>query len=179
MPYFLTTARLGFRTWEAEDISLATEVWGDPQVTRFLGGPFTSDWIASRLKSEIALQRDHGIQYWPVFLLETGAHVGCCGLRPYQPSVPELGFHLRPEYWGRGLAAEAAGAVIEYAFGALGARAVFAGHLPDNDRSRRALLKAGFEYDGMKVYPPTGLLEPTYLIRNNRGLHSEQLTESR
>jgi RimJ/RimL family protein N-acetyltransferase len=167
--FFLTTARLGFRPWENEDLPLANELWGDPEVTRFLGGPFTADWIGTRLKSEIGLQREHNMQYWPMFLLENGAHVGCCGLRPYEPSqhIPEFGFHLRPEYWGQGLAVEAGRAVIEHAFGALGAHALFAGHLPENERSRSALLKLGFKYDGMKVYPPTGVLEPAYLLRNN------------
>ena len=165
MRYFLTTSRLGFRRWENEDLPLAHQLWGDPQVTRFLCGLFTPESIDSRLETEIALQREHGLQYWPIFLLANGAHVGCCGLRPYEPHIPELGFHLSPEYWGQGLAAEAAGAAVDYAFGVLGAHAVFAGHLPGNERSGRALLKAGFKYNGMKVYPPTGLLEPTYLLR--------------
>ncbi len=84
MPFFLTTARLGFRLWEEDDLPLARALWSDPEVTRFLGGPFTAEWIVSRLLSEIALQREHGIQYWPMFLLEDGAHVGCCGLRLYE-----------------------------------------------------------------------------------------------
>ena len=41
-------------------------------------------------------------------------------------------------------------------------RAIFQG----NTRSRDLLIKLGFEYQGMKVYPPTGVLEPTYLLRN-------------
>ena len=168
MRFFMSTARLGFRHWESEDLPLAHELWGDPQVTRFLGGPFTADWIGARLKSEIASQREHNFQYWPIFLLENDAHVGCCGLRPYDPGegIAELGFHLGQKHWGKGLAAEAARAVILYGFETLGFRALFAGHLPGNDRSRSVLLKVGFAYDGMKVYPPTGLLEPTYLIRS-------------
>jgi [ribosomal protein S5]-alanine N-acetyltransferase len=167
MRYFLTTARLGFRHWVSEDLPLAEELWGDPQVTRFLGGPFSGAWAASRLESEMALQRAHGIQYWPIFLLASGAHVGCCGLRPYDQEhcVPELGYHLRPQFWGQGLAAEAAGAVIDHAFENLELHALFAGHLPENQRSGRVLLKLGFQYQGMKVYPPSGVLEPAYMLR--------------
>jgi len=183
MDFFLTTPRLGFRCWQVDDLSLAHALWGDSQVTRFLGGPFASDWIGSRLQSEIAMQREHEMQYWPIFLREGGGHVGCCGLRPYDPGlgIPELGFHLRPEYWGLGLAAEAAGAVIEYAFHSLGAQTVFAGHFPQNERSRRVLLKLGFEYQGMKVYPPTGILEPTYLLplAHGRSYYLNQVRRSR
>jgi RimJ/RimL family protein N-acetyltransferase len=100
-----------------------------------------------------------------MFLLEAEEHVGCCGLRPYEPGVPELGFHLRPEFWGRGLAPEAAKGVIEYAFGTLGVETLFAGHFPENERSRSVLLKLGFGYEGMKVYPVTNVLEPAYLLR--------------
>jgi RimJ/RimL family protein N-acetyltransferase len=169
MHFFLTTERLGFRRWENEDLPLAHELWGDPQVTRYLCGLFTPEGIGARLESEIALQREQNMQYWPIFLRENGAHVGCCGVRPYEPSqhIPEFGFHLRPDYWGQGLALEAGRAVIEHAFASLDARALFAGHLPENERSRHALLKLGFKYDGMKVYPPTGILEPTYLLRKS------------
>jgi len=166
MRYFLTTARLGFRHWVSDDLPLAEGLWGDPQVTRFLGGPFPGG-AASRLESEMALQRSRGIQYWPIFLLAGGAHVGCCGLRPYdqEHGIPELGYHLRPQFWGQGLAPEAAGAVIDYAFGSLAVHGLFAGHPAENQRSGRVLLKLGFEYQGMKVYPPSGVMEPAYMLR--------------
>src|SRR5262249_30084596 len=32
--FFLTTERIGFRTWTAEDLPLALALWGDPQVTK-------------------------------------------------------------------------------------------------------------------------------------------------
>ena len=32
------------------------------------------------MQLEIETERTHGIQYWPIFLLITGEHVGCCGL---------------------------------------------------------------------------------------------------
>jgi len=167
--YFLSTGRIGFRCWKEDDLPLAIELWGDPRVSEFLGGPFSPEQIRARLDSEIALQREHQFQYWPLFLLDGDVHAGCCGLRPYDPTagILELGFHLRPEHWGRGIGFEAASAVIGYAFSTLGARALFAGHFPANEASRRLLVKLGFEYDGMKVYPPTGVLEPTYLLRNS------------
>ena len=81
--YFLRTARLGFRYWEADDLGLAMGLWGDERVTRLIGGPFTREQVRDRLMREIANQDDHGVQYWPIFLLTGGEHLGCCGLRPY------------------------------------------------------------------------------------------------
>jgi len=38
--YFLKTARRGFRQWSINDLPLAVDLWGDTEVTRFIGGPF-------------------------------------------------------------------------------------------------------------------------------------------
>ncbi len=108
--YFLKTERLGFSHWATSDLPLAQGLWGDPEVARFLGGPFTDEQIRQRLERHMALLRDYSVQYWPIFLLETGDHVGCGGLQPYriEEQIYELGFHLHRAYWGRGLAEEAA-----------------------------------------------------------------------
>ncbi|HVZ17070.1 MAG TPA: GNAT family N-acetyltransferase, partial [Terriglobales bacterium] len=92
-------------------------------------------------------------------------HVGCCGLRPYKPRIPELGFHLRQAFWGQGIAKEAATAVIEYAFAKLDVDAIFAGHYPENANSRKVLLSLGFQYIGEERYPPTGTMHPSYILR--------------
>ena len=162
--YFLRTNRLGFRLWTEADEPLAFGLWGDPQVTRLLGGPFSEEQIRQRLAKHIAMAKEHGIQYWPIFLRATDEHVGCCGLQPYKPGIPELGYHLRRDFWGQGIAKEAATAVIEYGFANLEIEAIFAGHYPENVSSRKVLLSLGFEYAGEQVYPPTGMLEPTYLL---------------
>ena len=164
--YFLRSERLGFRPWSEADIELALALWGDPAVTRLIGGPFSPGQVQERLSREIATARSHGVQYWPVFLLATGEHVGCCGLRPYRSEerVYEIGIHLRAAYWGQGYAPEATRAVMAYAFEALGANALFAGHNPANGASRRILGQLGFRYTHDEFYPPTGLRHPSYLL---------------
>lgn len=164
--YFLRTARLGFGHWAADDLPLALALWGDPDVTRLIGGPLSAAAAEARLGGEIATMHAHGVQYWPIFLLEDDGHAGCAGLRPYRPEqrIYEIGFHLRPAYWGRGLATEAAQAVIAYAFRTIGAHALFAGHHPANAVSRRMLDKLGFRFTHEELYPPTGLRHPSYLL---------------
>ena len=164
--YFLTGPRLGFSRWTPEDLPLAVALWGDPEVARLIGGPFSPEQIQEKLRQEIAWQASHKIQYWPIFLLATDEHVGCAGLRPYQAAGPvhELGFHLRPAFWGKGLAEEAARAVIAHAFQTLHVAGLFAGHHPENAASQRILLKLGFRYTHDDLYPPTGLLHPCYSL---------------
>jgi RimJ/RimL family protein N-acetyltransferase len=166
--FFLTTKRIGFRCWAEGDLPLALGLWGDPEVMRFLDarGPLTEEQVRLRLAREAATQQEHGVQYWPIFLLAGGDHLGCSGLRPSKPDegVYEIGFHLRPAYWGQGYAGEAARAVLEHAFSRLRARAVFAGHDPANDGSRRLLARLGFRYTHDEFYPPTASHHPSYLL---------------
>jgi [ribosomal protein S5]-alanine N-acetyltransferase len=173
-PYFLITARLGFGVWTPDDLPLSMALWGDPRVTRFIGGPFSSQQVRDRLAREIANQGEHGFQYWPVFLLSSGEHVGCCGLRPYPASqgVLEFGAHLRPECWGQGYGREAGQAVIRYAFTRLGARGLFAGHHPQNEASKALLRSLGFQCTGEEYYSPTGLLHLSYLLSGPPGPRS-------
>jgi [ribosomal protein S5]-alanine N-acetyltransferase len=171
MDYFLSTHRLGFRRWREEDLPLAAALWGDSDVMALMGGPMTPDAVKARLAQEIAHMRDLRIQYWPFFLLEGDQFAGCAGLRPREHQAPvdgpkapayQMGYHLLPRFWGQGIATEAARAVIDYSFGALGVEALFAAHHPLNRRSGNVLLKLGFVAVGEELYPPTGLMHPTY-----------------
>ncbi len=165
--FFLTSERLGFSRWSADDASLASGLWGDPEVSRFTGGPCTETQVIARLTREIEMLERHHIQYWPMFLRATGEHVGCCGLRPPSQeaaNVYELGFQLRRAYWRQGLAREAARAIVTYSFDVLGAQALLAGHHPANEASRRLLQSLGFCYTNDEFYAPTQLMEPCYRL---------------
>lgn len=164
--YFLKSARIGFRCWSINDLSLARELWGDLEVTRFLGGPFSDQEIMQKLDHEIARMNTHGFQYWPIHLLSSGEHIGCCGLRPYRPKdqIHELGFHLRPKFWAQGLAPEAARAVIPHAFETIGAKGLSAGHHPANTTSKKLIEKLGFRYSHDEFYAPLGMNLPYYLL---------------
>jgi [ribosomal protein S5]-alanine N-acetyltransferase len=164
-PFLLRSPRLGFRQWHADDLPLARALWTDPAVTRLISRePFSEEQVAARLEKEISTASTQGIQYWPIFTLEGGEHVGCCGLKahPTDPAAREMGFHLRPGFWGRGYASEAAAAVVEHAFTSLDLPGLFAGHHPENAASARILRKLSFERIGEFLFPPTGLIHPWY-----------------
>lgn len=177
--YFLRSPRLGLRWWSATDGDLAAELWGNAEVTKLIGGPFSAEQVAARLARELATAEASGIQYWPVFLLASGDPVGCCGLRPYAPDdmVYELGFHLRPAHWGQGYAVEAGQIVLHYAFTTLKASALFAGHHPENRASSRVLTRLGFVYTHDKYYAPTGLHHPSY--RLTADIYERQMDNNR
>lgn len=170
MNYFLNTARLGFSVWSEKDLSDALELWGNPQVTKFItaDGRMSEEQVQQRLNKEIDTFNKHHIQYWPVYILETNQNIGCCGLRPYSPenNILEMGIHLKEQYWGRGFAQEACLEVIKYAFETLKVNALFAGHNPKNTSSAKLLKKLGFKYTHDEFYAPTGLHHPSYLMTN-------------
>ncbi len=167
--YFLKSKRLGFRTWSLDDLDLAYGLWGDFEVTKLFDGrgPLSREQVKAKLLQEVAAQSAHGIQYWPFFRLESGEHLGCAGLRPYDTakSVFEIGFHIRSSHWRKGYATEASRAVMQYAFTVLKVKGLFAGHNPKNSVSSKLLLKLGFNYTHDEFYEPTGLEHPSYLLK--------------
>ncbi len=171
MPIPPPTARLEFRRWERSDLALAAGLWGDPRVMQFLGGPYTHEEVVERIEREIANEEAHGIQYWPVFIKDSGVFAGCCGLKPLRPDERqlEIGFHFRPELWGVGYASEAARAVMAHAFEELNAAALFAGRHPENDASAALLAKLGFEQIGTHFFARTGLQHPWYELERAGG----------
>lgn len=164
--YFLKTNRIGFSKWRETDLPLAQSLWGDPAVTRFIcaSGSFSQQDIENRLKTELENDAQFGVQYWPIFALDSGELIGCCGLRPHGEKQYEIGFHLRPPFWGQGFAVEAAKAVIAYAFDILKAESLFAGHNPHNVNSAKVLKELGFSYVDDEFYAPTGLNHPSYIL---------------
>jgi [ribosomal protein S5]-alanine N-acetyltransferase len=164
--YFLKTGRIGFRTWTLDDIELAIDLWGDPDVARYIGGPFSNSQVQRKLSTERAILRLYNIQYWPIFDLFTGEHIGCCGLRPYksEDKVYEIESHIKKAFWGKGYGRESAKAVIDYAKKQIGAKAIYASHNPASARSKSLLEKLGFQYTHDAIYEPTGVSHASYLL---------------
>lgn len=106
--------------------------------------------------------------YWPLFELETGEFVGCCGLKPWvhsnRPGL-ELGFHIVQSKWGKGFATEAARGVVSFALNELKQTDLRAGHHPQNAGSKKILTQLGFKYVEDVFFKPTALLHPSYELK--------------
>lgn len=75
---------------------------------------------------------------------EDGVLIACAGLTPENDGAFELGYWVGADHRGRGVASEAGAALIDFAFGELGASRITAGHFADNPGSARVLQKLGF-----------------------------------
>lgn len=84
---------------------------------------------------------------------DSSEFIGTVSLMPREGERFFLGYWIGRPYWGRGFAAEAAQALIDYAFSALDADVVAATTRVTNGQSRRVLEKSGFQYAGQGMGP--------------------------
>jgi RimJ/RimL family protein N-acetyltransferase len=152
----LITERLRIRSFEPGDAAAMLEVFGDPEVRRFLP-PFPDPTLESMAKSverRMAMERDHGHGLWAVELRETGELIGDCGLMLVEGTGPEveLAYHYKRSAWGHGYGTEAATACLARGFGAVGLEEIIAICFPENVGSWRVMEKAGMRYVGMSRY---------------------------
>jgi ribosomal-protein-alanine N-acetyltransferase len=152
----LSSARLDFRSWSRNDTALAESLWCDPEVTRFFGGAMSREQAHDRLDIECERNRSLGMQYWPIFLRETGEFAGCAGLRPWSmdPQTIEAGVNLMRSAWGLRLGEEALLAVLAHGFDRLELPMIVAGHGVAHDNSRRLLERVGFSYTHNILWGP-------------------------
>lgn len=145
----LLTPRLRLRPFTREDAPDHLRLYRDPEVTRLLGGG-PLDEEQARQRSAAALTRvsrhwaEHGFGVWALVDKGTGRLVGQCGLLnlPESPDI-EILYLLERACWGRGLATEAARAVLAHAFEHLRLPRVVAVTRPEHAASRRIMEKLG------------------------------------
>jgi ribosomal-protein-alanine N-acetyltransferase len=166
MSFFMTTERLGFRHWTAEDLPLALALWTDAGVMGHMGGSMSAGDVAERLALERTRQGKLGVQYWPMFSLASGEHAGCAGLRPFhdRAGLLELGVHVARPFWSARLGEEAARAVIAWAWQHTSAAALVAGHGPENVNSKALIERLGFVYTHHEPWGSQARMHPYYRL---------------
>lgn len=111
-------------------VRVITTLHGDSAVIQFVdvGKPVPADVVLSRDLGWLFVDHGEGVGYWVGVDRVSKRTVGWFGLRPLtsSPLEVELGYRLSPEFWRRGLATEAATALVEYAFDSAGVQRVFA-----------------------------------------------------
>ncbi|MGJ8678600.1 MAG: GNAT family N-acetyltransferase [Akkermansiaceae bacterium] len=137
------------RQWNDTDLELFTEMNSDPQVMRYLLPMTRNESLVtfSHIRKEIK-QRGWGV--WAVEV--DGIFAGMVGLhapewnQPFSPCTEVL-WRLRKEFWGRGIAYEAASKAINYGFSKAKLEEIVSFTTPSNLRSIRLIERLGFERD--------------------------------
>ena len=144
------TERLILRDWDDEDEVRFYEVMNRPEVMKHLGGvQLPGEWRAAYERTR-GFSRDFGHTFWIVEDRTNGEILGFCGIkRVNAPGAGELtgkheiGWRLRPEAWGKGIAKEAAIASLDLAFGLFAAPNVIALTVDGNDASWGLMKRLG------------------------------------
>lgn len=140
----LRTARLVLRRARSDDLDDMHAVLSHPEATRFWSTPphanieTTRAWLGGMIASPPELSED--------FVVELdGRVIGKAGF--YR--LPEIGYILHPDCWGRGYGREALEAVIAHVFAARPEIGELTADVdPENARSLRLLERLGFERTG-------------------------------
>jgi RimJ/RimL family protein N-acetyltransferase len=164
------TDRLTLRPHQLGDFADSRAMWGDPVVTKYIGGrPFTEEECWQRLLRYAGQWALLGYGFWTVrerssdrFLGEIGFINGRRELDPPFGDTPEVGWSLVPSAHGKGYATEAVRGALAWGAEHFGptARTVCMIH-PENNASLRVAEKAGYREYARTTYKgdPTILFE--------------------
>jgi RimJ/RimL family protein N-acetyltransferase len=165
----LQSDRLLLRPMTATDADPLLAVFTDPRVMASFGGDLfdrarMEHWVARNL----AHQQEHGYGLFTIVRRADGEVIGDCGLEHMEvegtPEV-ELGYDLRSDCWGQGLATEAAGLVRDHAFGYLGIERLISLIRTGNAASCRVAEKIGMRHE--RDLAPEGIPYRMYAIERS------------
>ncbi len=143
----LATNRLRVTTWLPEDVEDLHRLHSDPVTMRWVrdGRPETRSETERLLASYLDEQHDRGWTKWRVADRD-GVLVGRAGFGAHGDGRwRELGYTLRRDLWGRGIATEVATGLVDWHRGRVDAE-LWALAAVENVPSRRVLEKVGFGY---------------------------------
>jgi RimJ/RimL family protein N-acetyltransferase len=146
----LETERLALRRPTLADVKAIAHLANDRRIaenTRRLPHPYLQDHAVEFVRAMAADRRE------TVFLIEhVHSPIGMVGIDWREPELPELGYWLGFEHWGRGFGTEAARAVIDFFFEEFEAEHLISGARVANPASRNILEKCGFQWSGVELH---------------------------
>ena len=139
----LRTARLLLRRPARDDLDAFFGIMSDPSAMRYWSTlPHADSSVTSAWLERMLARAETGGQHYAIEL--DGRVIGEVGAG----RLPDFGFIIHPDHWGRGFASEASRAVIAHIFAATDAVELKADVDPRNAASLRVLHKLGFAETG-------------------------------
>lgn len=175
--YIFTTARLGFRPWEAADLEPLCALNMDEAVMEFF--PNLQDRQTSQAFID-RMQRTYdelGYCFYAVEKLDNEEFIGFIGIdqmdfpADFTPCA-EIGWRLKKSVWNQGLATEGAFGCLDYGFNHLNLNEIYAITATLNKRSERIMEKIGMKKVGEFDHPklPKGHPLERHVLYNIKNL---------
>lgn len=143
--HIIETTRLVLRPWRQSDLGAFSQMHQDADVMADAGGPMTDDACKAKLQRYLSAFETHGYSRWRVEDRQK-RFVGYVGINHHAEhrwlgQHDEIGWRLNKQFWGQGLATEAAKAVLDDASGRLRLSCVFSCTAPTNLRSQSVMAR--------------------------------------
>ncbi|AOK92300.1 GNAT family N-acetyltransferase [Paenibacillus polymyxa] len=122
-----------------------------PEVTRYTAwGPNTEEDTKAYIEQVLASQQEQPRQDYElaVCLKNNGILIGGMGIHVKDTNA-ELGYVLNPDYQGKGYAAEAALALLDFGFSTLAVHRIYATCRPENKASEKVMQQIGMQREGL------------------------------
>jgi ribosomal-protein-alanine N-acetyltransferase len=122
----------------------------DPEVMRFVDWPSPKDpaTVEANLQNALTDWKNHSEYQWVILERLTGECAGTISCRP-KDHAADFGYFLSRRYWGKGLATEAAKAVVSWLASQPEIWRIWASVDTENARSRRLLARVGLTFEGV------------------------------
>jgi predicted acetyltransferase len=148
MTYILETERLKLRELTLADTEKLSLVLSDVESMKFYPHPFSREEVENWIKWNIDNYKKYGFGLWAVIEKDSDEFIGDCGITMQQVEddlFPEIGYHLRKEFRGKGYATEAARACSDFAK-SRGIKQIISYMKSDNLPSRHVAERNGMTY---------------------------------
>ncbi|GLS83432.1 GNAT family N-acetyltransferase [Paraferrimonas haliotis] len=144
----IDTPRLQMRHFCIDDVDAVFAFSTNPEVCRYTGdaGTVKTRQDAMKLITDLWQEEYQRYGYARYALIHKGDNkvIGFCGVKYLDDEQrPDIGYRMLPQYWGQGLAYEAAQATMDYARNELGLTNIMAEAVVENIASNKILLKLG------------------------------------
>ncbi len=166
----IETERLILRPFREEDLDDEFSIVGDSETMSFYPRAFSKEEVAEIIAENIRTFETSGYGLFAVVDKHSCEYVGDCGITIQVIDGEEefeVGYRIRKEYWGQGLAPEAARAMVEYGFKKLRLKRLCSYMAKEHHQSRRTAEKAGMTLQ--KEYRNSrnrDILTTVYVIHN-------------
>jgi [ribosomal protein S5]-alanine N-acetyltransferase len=147
------TIRLALRPFTRSDIDDLHRLWVDPAMRKYLWDDevISRETTAEVIEASLESFDQYGFGFWTISFRDDPTTIGFCGLRHFTddqgngPDV-EILYGVTARHCNRGIAREAARAVLQFAFDQAGLERVYAGADPPNQASIRVMEKIGMAF---------------------------------
>ncbi len=151
----IETLRLCLRHFTLNDMDELFQIYSYRELFKYMSNekPLLLEQIRTLINTFTETWQQHQFGVWAIVYKKYQKLIGHCGFKFLEnTSEVQIGYLLLSSYWGRGLATEAATAVMKYGFEVAKLERIVAIAKPENTASRRVMEKIGMTYEKDAYY---------------------------